>query len=128
VLQPLSRKRTVLPANTFCPLKLVVWPTWLILQDRLEFRIECGRLTPGDAAGELRSRAYSAVKNVVTCDKAPSAVCSKPTRCAFCCDWFRAAMFAVIPSAIDNPRVIEPELICRPVESCVRVFAGLPAC
>jgi len=98
------------------------------LQDRLEFRIECGRLTPGDAAGGAFGRERnSAVKKRGDLRQAPSAVCSKPTPLvAFCCDWFRAAMFAVIPSAIDNPAGLsEPELICRPVESCVRVFCRL---
>src|SRR5450631_3898219 len=64
------------------------------------------------------------LRRVVTWDKAPSAVCSKPTPLlAFCCDCVKAAIFAFIPLAIDIPaESSEPELIFKPVESCVRVF------
>ena len=67
------------------------------------------------------------LSSVVTCDRAPSAVCSIPTPLlAFCCDCVRAAMCAVIPFAIDKPAASsEPELIFRPVESWVRVFCRL---
>jgi len=67
------------------------------------------------------------LSSVVTCERAPSAVCNKPTPFeAFWLDWVRAAMLAPRPFAIDRPAgSFDPELILKPVDSCWRVLVKL---
>src|ERR1039457_1606940 len=73
------------------------------------------------------ARVTARFRSVVTCDRAPSAVCNMPIALlAFCCDCVSAAMFAPIPFAIDKPAASsEPELIFKPVDNWVRVFCRL---
>src|ERR1700761_7212100 len=63
---------------------------------------------------------------VVTWERAPSAVCSRPTPFdAFCCDWVSAAMLDVMPLAMERPAGSSaPLLIFKPVDNSVRVFCS----
>src|ERR1700678_2522029 len=91
--------------KTDVPLKLVVEPIELIA-----VRIDWNCLSaaalwvlvkpPFDASVAMET---AWLRSEVTCERAPSAVCSRPTPLeAFWVDWVRAAMLAPIPFAIQR--------------------------
>src|SRR5258708_27334566 len=64
---------------------------------------------------------------LVTCDRAPSATCSKPTpSCALVSDCVRACEFGCSPLTSERPAASSaPELIFDPEDSCCSVFERL---
>jgi len=115
-----------LDEKTLEPLKFVAWPIWLI-SERIDWNSVSSAVDWLDVMPVVEpsvARVTARLRSVVTCDRAPSAVYSRPMPLlAFCWDWVRAAMFALSPLTIDNPAASsEPELIFMPVESWVRVF------
>src|SRR3954471_10470217 len=63
----------------------------------------------------------------VTCERAPSATCSRPTPSwALVCDWDSAVAFAARPLISERPAASSaPELILEPEDSCCRVLLRL---
>src|SRR5271165_7627355 len=81
----------------------------------------CVLLTVPVAASVARVTAR--LSNVVTCDMAPSATCSRPTpSVALRADWVRAVTLAARPSAIARPAASSaPELMREPEDSRSKV-------
>src|ERR1035438_5645724 len=67
------------------------------------------------------------LSRLVTCDRAPSATCSRPTpSVALVCDCARAMEFAWSPSTSESPAASSaPELIFDPEDNCCSVFDKL---
>lgn len=124
-----GRYAATLPLNTFVPLKFVVEPIWLISfmidVNSVFAAVLCEVVRPPLAASVAIDTAW--LSSVVTCERAPSAVCRRPTPLeAFWLDWVRAAMLAPNPLAIERPAgSFAPELILNPVDSCWSVFCRL---
>src|ERR1700733_4427100 len=67
------------------------------------------------------------LSRLLTCEGAPSAVCSRPTpRLTLLADWVSADWLACRPLASERPAASSaPELMREPEESCVSTFCRL---
>src|SRR5271166_5116934 len=67
------------------------------------------------------------LSRLVTCERAPSATCSRPTpSVALVLDWVRDAELAARPLTSERPAASSaPELIFDPEDNCCRVFDRL---
>src|SRR5258708_9961687 len=73
------------------------------------------------------ARVTARLSRFVTCDRAPSATCNKPTpSVALVCDCDNAVALACRPLTSESPAASSaPELILEPEDSCCNVFDRL---
>src|SRR3954470_18963159 len=120
---------------------LVVEPNtdiWLyvVVEPMLEIseRIELYSWFAADFCAPLRVPFETSVASVtarlsrfVTCERAPSATCNRPTPSwALVCDWDKAVALAARPLIRERPAASSaPELIFDPEDNCCNVFDRL---
>ena len=110
-----------LPLKTDVPLKFVVEPIWLISL-RIEANSVCRAVDSLEVRPPLAASVAIVTARLSWVVPANSAIggLRRPTPLeAFWLDWFRAAMLAPRPSAIERPAASsDPELILSPVDNC----------
>src|SRR5580700_4982720 len=94
------------------------WYSWFAAASCVELRV------PFEASvASVTAR----LSRFVTCERAPSATCNRPTPSwALVCDWVSACELACRPSTSERPAASsDPELILEPDESCCRTVERL---
>src|SRR5450631_1274504 len=120
---------TVPAPKTVCWLYVVVVPM-LLISDRIDLYswLAAASCEPERVPFEASVASVTArLSRLVTCERAPSATCNRPTpSVALVFDWLRAIWLACRPLTNERPAASSaPELIFDPEDNCCRTVERL---